>query len=141
MEAYRYHRKVYYYETDRMGVVHHSNYIRYLEEARIALMDARGVSYRSMEAQGILIPVVSVSCQYARPAAFGDELEVETAITRLTPSRFWVRYVIRNRTAKTVSATAESCHCFTGTDFHPVSLKKATPELYRWFAEQCVTDE
>ena len=52
-----YIRKVQYYETDRMGIVHHSNYIRWFEEARIFYMEKMGYSYSEMEKTGIMIPV------------------------------------------------------------------------------------
>ena len=52
-----------YYETDQMGCVHHSNYIRWMEEARVFLMEQMGCSYRAMEEAGILSPVLEVSCK------------------------------------------------------------------------------
>ena len=58
MEIYR--RKVNYYECDRMGITHHSNYIRYMEEARIELLEKLGYGFDRMEAEGISSPVVSV---------------------------------------------------------------------------------
>ena len=60
---YEYERVVKYYETDQMGVVHHSNYIWWFEEARVEFMRNGGISYRAMEEEGIQIPVVSVSCK------------------------------------------------------------------------------
>ena len=57
---YNYERQVKYYETDKMGVVHHSNYIRWFEEARVEFMRDNDISYRHMEEEGIQIPVVSV---------------------------------------------------------------------------------
>ena len=60
---HEYLHKVQYYETDQMKVVHHSNYIRWMEEARIAFLDAIGVSYAELETRGIISPVLSVDCQ------------------------------------------------------------------------------
>ena len=57
-----YRRNIFYYETDRMQVVHHSNYIRWMEEARIACLNALGVCYAEMEAKGIISPVLSMEC-------------------------------------------------------------------------------
>ena len=56
-----YAHKVQYYETDMMGMVHHANYIRWMEEARIDFMDRLGFSYRKMEEEGVVSPVRSVS--------------------------------------------------------------------------------
>ena len=63
MELHPYQRRVNYYETDQMSIVHHSNYIRWFEEARLDLLDQAGLNYRKMEATGIIVPVVDVSCR------------------------------------------------------------------------------
>ena len=69
MEHYEiFKRKVNYYETDKMQVVHHSNYIRYLEECRMDFMRQFDLDYEKMEASGIMIPVLSVECDYRSPA-------------------------------------------------------------------------
>ena len=67
-----YTHKVHYYETDRMAIVHHSNYIRWFEEARLHQLEQWGMDYSSMEEQGILIPVVDVSCKYHHSVRYGD---------------------------------------------------------------------
>ena len=64
---YTFERTAKYYETDQMGIVHHSNYIRWFEEARIELMNYVGLPYRQMEENGILIPVLGVTCNYKHP--------------------------------------------------------------------------
>ena len=64
---YKYDRVVKYYETDRMGVVHHSNYIRWFEEARVEFMRDIGLPYSHMEDEGIMVPVVTVECKYKNP--------------------------------------------------------------------------
>ena len=71
-------RQVTYYETDQMGAVHHSNYIRWFEEARVEFMRGIGLSYRAMEEEGVQVPVVSVSCKYRSPSTF-DDVVVDTA--------------------------------------------------------------
>ena len=57
-------RKINYYETDRMGVVHHSNYIRFLEEARCDWLEKAGMPFSVLEENGITIPVLGVNCTY-----------------------------------------------------------------------------
>ena len=71
-----YIKKVQYYETDMMGIVHHANYIRWMEEARIDFLDQMGFPYARMEAEGIISPVRAVSCQYKKPCTFGDTLNI-----------------------------------------------------------------
>ena len=67
MEKYTgYLREPFYYETDQMGIIHHSNYIRWFEEARVALLEHLDFSYKKIEEQGIIIPVLGVSCEYKR---------------------------------------------------------------------------
>ena len=68
MKAYTHEVK--YYECDRMGITHHSNYIRFMEEARVDLMDQLGYGFDRMEAEGVVSPVVSVECQYKHPTTF-----------------------------------------------------------------------
>ena len=63
MQIIPYSREVFYYETDQMGIVHHSNYVRWLEEARIDFMKQIGISYAAMEEMGILIPMFRRICE------------------------------------------------------------------------------
>ncbi len=65
-------RKINYYETDRMGVVHHSNYIRFLEEARCEMLAAHNMPYSAFEEQGVMIPVLGVNCDYKSHVTFDD---------------------------------------------------------------------
>lgn len=73
----KYIRKVNYYETDKMGITHHSNYIRFMEEARMNFLSEAGYPMTRLEAEGITSPVVSVNCDYKRPTTYGDEIEIE----------------------------------------------------------------
>ena len=68
MESFK--REVKYYECDRMGITHHSNYIRFMEEARIYVLDMLGYGFDRMEAEGVVSPVVAVSCEYKKPTNF-----------------------------------------------------------------------
>ena len=103
-----YTRKAHYHETDQMGVVHHANYPKWMEEARVAFLDALGVSYGAMEAAGVYSPVVHLSIDYKRPARFDDEVEVQLAIAKYTGVRLEVGYTFFNRTRNELCATAAS---------------------------------
>ena len=72
MEITAYRHRVQYYETDQMKVVHHSNYIRWFEEARTDFLEKSGFSYAWMEEQGIIIPVLSVSAEYKAMVHYGE---------------------------------------------------------------------
>ena len=87
--------KVRYKETDQMGVVHHSNYIVYLEQARGNYIASLGYPYSRMEKDGILLTIVDVSCKYHSPAYYEDELSVSVHVTDLTPVRVKFTYEVR----------------------------------------------
>lgn len=122
-------RKINYYETDRMGVVHHSNYIRYLEEARCFWMEQIGMPFEMLEEHGITIPVLGINCQYKHHVTFGDVLQIRVLIKEYTGVRMTVGYdVIDKKTGNTV-IIAETKHCFTNQDLKPINLKKQGPQF------------
>lgn len=126
---YEYSRDVFYYETDQMGVVHHSNFIRWLEEARTAYYDSIGISYAGMEKRGVLSPIVSVDMRFRHFARYGDRFTVRLSIEKYTGARFIVSYTAANQKGDTLFA-AESTHAFIGRDYRPVSLVKALPDIH-----------
>lgn len=128
-----YIRTAHYYETDKMGVVHHSNYIRWLEETRIDLMNQAGLPYTEMEAMGVMIPVVSASCNYKYPVKFGDTVEIHPFITEFNGCRFRLEYEIRNLTSGKLSATCNTSHCFVNMQFKPIRTQKEFPQIYEIF--------
>lgn len=128
-------RKANYYETDQMGIVHHSNYIRWFEEARLDLMDRLGLPYRAMEDAGILIPVLNVSCTYKQPIRYSDTIVLELKIQHYTGTRFEVAYTGYNKETGAVSCTGTSQHCFTTPELKPVRLQRQNPAWHAVFAE------
>lgn len=88
--------KVRYAETDQMGVVHHGNYAQYLELARIAWLEELGISYKSMEKNGIMLPVHEMKISYHRPAYFDDLLKVEVIMDKTPRSTIEFDYEIYN---------------------------------------------
>lgn len=126
--------KVNYYETDRMGVTHHSNYIRFMEEARTNFLDKIGYPYAKMEKQGIVSPVVSLSVEYKKTTTFADKIEIEVKMTNVTPVRCAFEY---NMTVDgTVVCKAKSEHCFLDSTGRPISLKHKFPELLQLLSEK-----
>ena len=89
-----YRHKVQYYETDQMGVVHHSNYIRWFEEARTDFMEQMGMGYDEMERRGIVSPVLSVEADYRRMVYFGESVTIETKIREYNGIKMTVEYEI-----------------------------------------------
>ena len=123
-----YIHKVQYYETDRMGITHHSNYIRFMEEARVDFLERIGWGYDRLEAEGISSPVVSVSCEYKKTTTFTDEIEIAVRVTDVSPVRLRLAYTMTSNGA--IVCTAESAHCFLNANGRPTSLKKQKPEFY-----------
>lgn len=130
MEIRPYVRRVQFYETDQMHIVHHSNYIRWMEEARIDYMEQMGYGYDKAEELGVNIAVTGISCEYKSPAVFGTSVVVHCNISRLTPVRMSVVYRMVDAESGILRATGESNHCYLNREGRPVQIKKALPELY-----------
>ena len=101
MQFKRYSRRVNYYETDQMAIVHHTNYVRMFEEARLDMMEQCGMPYDEIERMGIIIPVVDAYARYHSSLRYGDELEVEVNVKKFNGIRLIYDYRIykRNRRA------------------------------------------
>lgn len=128
MEPYR--RTAQYHETDQMGIIHHANYVKWMEEARVAFMAATGFGYETIEAQGVVVPVIGISLEYKRPVRFAEEFGVTVRIARYNGKILELGYTIHNLTQGTLCTVASSKHCFL-KDGRMVSLKTALPELDR----------
>ena len=85
-----------YYETDQMGIVHHSNYIRYFECGRTAMLKELGLPIEKIEEAGVMLPVVSVECRYKVPARLGDTLRVVSMIDEVPRAKLVIRTEIFN---------------------------------------------
>ena len=131
MEYTPYLHRVQYYETDQMAVAHHSNYIRWLEEARTDLLTQNGISYKAMEEQGIIMPVVDISCRYLISARYDDVMEIIPTMSLYNGVRMQFTYEIRFQKDGKVAATALSTHCFIGEDRKPMALQKKDPALHQ----------
>ena len=132
---YVFERKINYYETDRMGVVHHSNYIRFLEEARCYLMDKLGIPFSALEEKGVTIPVLGVNVEYKHHVTFDDTILIKVIIKEYSGVRMTVSYDVRDKKTGEKVIEAETKHCFTNKELRPVSLKKYAPEFEEKFKE------
>lgn len=135
-----YEHKVQYYETDAMKIVHHSNYIRWMEEARVHFLEQIGCPLESLEEMGITIPVLDVSCKYINMTRFGESAEVTAFIDEFKGVRMHVKYIIRRSSDGEVSCTAESSHCFL-KDGKVINLKRKYPEIYARFESEICNDD
>ena len=89
-----YMREPFYYETDQMGIIHHSNYIRWMEESRVALLDHLGFSYTKIEKLGVIIPVLEVTCQYKEMIRYGETVRILPKIEQYSGTRLNFSYEI-----------------------------------------------
>lgn len=135
MEKIMCRHKVQYYETDQMGVVHHSNYIRWFEEARTCFLEKSGFSYAWMEEQGIIIPVLSVSAEYKAMVHYGEDVWILPMVTEFNGVKLKLCYEIRNVQTDVITTTGTSSHCFLGRDGRPLRLKKEFPQVYQMFVD------
>lgn len=130
MNVKSYIRKANYYETDQMFNVHHSNHIRYFEEARIDFMNQIGCNVKELEEQGLIIPVVGISAKYNKPIRFDDEIRVEISLTYFNGVRMEFDYTIYFTETNEIAATGHSEHCFINGDRKPLNAKKCAPTVY-----------
>ena len=135
-----YLRRVHYYETDMMGVAHHANYIRWMEEARIDFMDQLGFPYREMEKQGVLSPVRSVSCQYRHPCTFGDELAIRVRIASFDGVVMTIRYEMTDARGETVCEAASE-HVFLNREGRFVRMKRELPAFCEAVSREMAREE
>lgn len=84
--------RVRYQETDGQGIVHHANYLTWLEQGRVELLRSAGHSYRELEEQGILLVVAEANLKYYLPARFDDVLRLVTTAVRAKGARIEHRY-------------------------------------------------
>ena len=122
-----YHHEVKYYECDRMGITHHSNYIRFMEEARVDWMDQLGYGFDRMEAEGVVSPVVAIDCHYRNTTTFKDVIAIAVKVKETTPLKITFAYTMTVQGCTVCTAT--STHCFL-EDGRPVVLAERFPELY-----------
>ena len=125
--------RVQYYETDAMGIVHHSNYIRYFETARTEFLRDSGCPYNDIEKSGIYMPVLSVYAKYKTPAVYDEEIIIVCWITKIKGASMELNYEVRSAEDDTIHVTGVSTHAFTDHNLRPVKLKTYAPKIYEFF--------
>lgn len=131
---YIYHHKVQYYETDKMGVTHHSNYIRFMEEARTDFLEQIGWPYEKLEETGAFSPVTSVECEFKSPTGYSDIINIEVWIEELKGARLKIGYLM-TKSDGSIVCRAKSEHCFLDVSGRPMRLRKELPEFYTTLSE------
>lgn len=128
-----YIHKVQYYETDKMKLTHHSNYIRIMEEARLYFLEQIGWPYYKFEENGIISPVVSITCDYKKTTTYPDVIEVMVKVIQVKMLKFKLGYTMTVK--DNVVCQATSTHCFLNKNAKPVAINKNYPQMYEALIE------
>lgn len=120
---------VQYYETDKMGITHHSNYIRWMEEARVDFLSQIGWDYARLEEMGIISPVLSVSCDYKKTTTFSDQVSISVSVKEFKGVKLHLAYEMRDKYGNVV-CQGTSSHAFLNREGKPIRMKQENPELF-----------
>jgi len=135
-----YERVPFYYETDQMKIIHHANYIRWFEEARVYYLEKVGIVFAEQEAKGIVCPVLTMDAQYKKMVRFGEPVEIETRLNLYNGLRYGFSYVVRNQKTKEICCTGASTHCFINPQGNLMKVKKEYPEMHALLTKYLAED-
>ena len=113
-----------------MGVVYYANYLVWFEVARADLLRSLGWSYREMESDGVILPVIEAHCEYQRPARYDDEIEVRTEGRMVSPVRMKFDYTIVRRGDDTIAATGHTVHAAVSSEGRPRRLPERVRQAF-----------
>lgn len=119
-----------YAETDRMGIVHHSNYPVWFEAGRTDFIRKMGKSYTEIEDMGILLPLIELKCNFLGTARYEDEIIVRTSLKDISFSRIIFFYEVFKKGEQSAITTGETMHVWTNNSLKPLNIKKHMPEIY-----------
>ena len=124
-----YEHKIQYYETDKMGITHHSNYIRFMEEARVDWLDKIGWNFAKLESMGLTSPVLSVKCEYKKSTTYSDIILIKLSLESYNGIKMIIKYEMTNKETNEVVAIGETQHCFLNDKGFPIIIKKSYQEF------------
>lgn len=130
MQMQPYIHKIQYYETDAMGIVHHSNYIRWFEEARLDYLEQLGYSYSQLEDEDIVSPVLEITGKYMSSVRYGDSVNIKVIKTEFNGVKLGFSYEVTDMVTGQIRATGTSMHCFMNREGRFLRMKQQKPELY-----------
>ena len=132
----KYIHTVQYYETDKMGITHHSNYIRWMEEARVDFLNQIGWPFDKLEALGIVSPVLTVTCDYRLPTQFSEKISISVKVKEFKGVKLFLSYEMTNADGKVV-CTGITSHAFLNEQGRPIRLKQEFPDFYQCLMDLC----
>ena len=95
--------RVEYHHTDQMGIVHHSNYVKFFEVARTEWLRAMGITYAEMERRGVMMPIVDVAVKYRNPALYDELISVTAFVDEVPMARMTFRYEVRGEDGREIA--------------------------------------
>ena len=122
--------RVRYAETDKMGVVYHSNYLIWFEIGRTDWLRDTGMTYREIEAEGIQLPVIEAHCEYRQGARYDDDVEITTRATKLSPVRVQFDYEATRRADGATLATGHTVHATIDRQGRPIRMPDRVKDLF-----------
>ena len=123
--------RVIYADTDAMGIVYHTNYIKWFEVGRNEYLRELGYPYFRLESEKLWLPVASVECLYKAPARYDDILEITAWMSELKAASLTMSYEIRKEETGELLVTGSTRHAITDDQMKPVRFKRYNPELYQ----------
>ena len=121
---------VIYTEVDRMGIVHHSNYLLWFEKSRRDYLKKAGISNSKIACQGFFLPLSEIECKFKRPAKYGDEILVITKILSMSCVKTVFEYEVLDKVKGKLLATGKTVHVWTNRRVEPVNIEKEAPDVY-----------
>jgi acyl-CoA thioester hydrolase len=120
--------RVRYAETDRMGIAYYANYLVWFEVGRAEWLRAQGMSYRSLEESGVILPVVEAHCEYRRSLRYDDDFAIHVAATLLSPVRVLFDYRLERE--QVVLATGRTVHAAVDRGGRPCRLPDVVRRMF-----------
>ncbi|MBP1154605.1 MULTISPECIES: thioesterase family protein [unclassified Paenibacillus] len=133
MRTFRHEIRVRYQETDQMGVVYHANYLNWFEIGRTEMIREMGMSYRTLEAKGLLLPVLEAELKFHQPARYDDSITILTRITEFSNLR--IRFASEIHRDSDLLVSGGTRHVWLNREWKPVRIDKEAPDLYALIKE------
>ena len=131
MSKFEHYIDVRYYETDQMGIVHHSNYIRYFECGRMAMLEEVGLPMHKIEETGVMMPITAVDCKYRIPAKLGDKLRIVTMINERPRARLTVYTEIYNQEDQLLSSGSVTMGFIDSATRRPIRCPQMLVDIFK----------
>ena len=120
-----------YYETDQMGFVHHSNYLRYFELARIEWISSLGLSYQKMEERGYLMPVIKASIDFKRPLTFGKSFRIKVESNKMPKVKFELTYEVLLEDNEIIATGSTVLAFLSSNNLKPIRCPEFFSDLFK----------